>query len=135
MFILSRCLSGCVGESFKDTEMTRRRFRWGLGKGLASEGGGHGTGPLGQWGVHSLLSLLRAQPQHSTAAQAALHVVLIRVVCFMMALLSRVIYTTVLLILSLVVFKAVSFWIMKLSVFVPRDVPLVCRDTDVGKAH
>lgn len=62
-------------------------------------------------------------------------VVLIRVVCFMMALLSRVIYTTVLLILSLGVFQTVSFWIMKLNVFVPRDVPLVCRDTNVGKAH
>ena len=46
-----------------------------------------------------------------------------------------VIYTTVLLILSLGVFQTVSFWIMKLHVFVPRDVPLVCRDTNVGKAH
>lgn len=52
-----------------------------------------------------------------------------------MVLLSRVIYTVTLLPLSLAKFKAFSFRIMKLDVFVPRDVPLVCRDTGVGKAR
>ena len=61
--------------------------------------------------------------------------VLIRVVCFMMVLLSRVIYTITLLTLSLAEFKAFSFRIMKLNVFVPRDVQLFCKDTDVGKAR
>lgn len=62
-------------------------------------------------------------------------VVLIRLVCFMMVLLSRVIYTIILLILSLADFKAFSFWIMKLDVFVPRNVPLLYEDTDAGKVQ
>lgn len=59
--------------------------------------------------------------------------VLIRVVCFMTVLLSRVIYAIILLTLSLAEFKAFSFQIMKLNVFVARDVPLFCKDTNVGK--
>lgn len=60
---------------------------------------------------------------------------LIRVVCFMMVLLSRVIYTIILFTLSLAEFKAFSFWIMKLNVFVPCGVPLFCKDTNVGKVR
>ena len=61
MFILSRCLSGCVGESFKGMEMTQGRARWGLGKGLAPEGGGDFTHSCPYSGLSP-----------STAAQAAL---------------------------------------------------------------
>jgi len=53
----------------------------------------------------------------------------------MTVLLSSVIYTIILFTLSLAEFKVFSFRIMKLSVFVPHDVPLFCKDTDVGKVR